>query len=157
MWYKHWHTIDRYERERLRSVIVSKLPDITKAAHDKGWPSSALSRVMDYFYADVRRAHGISAVVINDEYLLLYVVGSSWWHDKPYLCEEFLLSLTPGGDFPACLAVIEALAKDEGCGAVCIGTAASPSNEVYARLLNRHGYKTLAYQLVKEIQWEQER
>lgn len=157
MWYKYWHDIDPSDRERYRAVIESKLPEITKAAHDKGWPSSALSNVMDYFYDYVRREHGIRAVIINGEYLLLYVIGSSWWLDKPYLCEEFLLSLKQGGNIKNCLAVIETLAKDEGCGAVCIGTAASPSNEVYARLLNRHGYKTLAYQLFKEVQWEQER
>ena len=157
MWYKHWYDIDPSDRERYRDIIAEKLPDIIKAAHNKGWPASALATAMDYLRDDVRAKHGIQAVVINGEYLLLYVIGSSWWLDKPYLCEEFLLSLKKDGDIQNCLAIIETLAKDEGCGAVCIGTAASPSNEVYARLLNRYGYKTLAYQLFKEVQWEQER
>ena len=154
MWYKHLHDFDQSDRERYNDIIAEKLPDITKAAHDKGWPASALANVLDYFRYDVRAEHGIQAVIINGEYLLVYVIGSSWWLDKPYLCEEFLLSLKKDGNIQNCLAVIETLAKDEGCGAVCIGTAASPSNEVYARLLNRHGYKTLAYQLFKEVQWE---
>lgn len=153
MSYKYWHAIDQSDRERYSDIIVDKLPEITKAAHNKGWPASALATVMDYFRYDVRAKHGIQAVVINGEYLLLFTVCSSWWSDKPVLCEEFLLSLKKDGSIQNCLAVIETIAKDEGCGAVCIGTAASPSNDVYARLLNRHGYKTLAYQLFKEIQW----
>lgn len=156
MWYKHWDTIPPTFKAEYRQRIETKLNEVVKAAHTKGWPQQSLYGIRRYFDQQVRQHHGMKAVIINGEYLLLYVVGSSWWLDKPYLCEEFLLSLTPGGDFPACLEVIEALAKDEGCGAVCIGTAASPSNEVYARLLNRHGYKTLAYQLFKEIKWEQE-
>lgn len=151
MWYKHWHTIDLADRALYRDVIMSKLPEITKVAHDKGWPAAALANAMDYFYADVRREHGISAVIINGEYLLLYAVGHSWWHTKPFLVEEFMLALKPGGNLAGCLSVIESIANEEGCGAVCIGTAASPSNEAYARLLNRHGYKTLAYQLIKEV------
>lgn len=157
MWYKHWDTIPPTFKAEYRRCIEAKLNEVVLAAHTKGWPKQSLLGIRRYFDQQVRQQHGMKAVIINGEYLMLYVVGSSWWLDKPYLCEEFLLSLTPGGDFPACLAVIEALAKDEGCGAVCIGTAASPSNEVYARLLNRHGYKTLAYQLVKEIQWAQEK
>lgn len=151
MWYKHWHKIDDGDRERYRDVIVSKLPEITKAAHDKGWPASALADVMDYFCADVRVDHSISAVIVNGEYLFMYAVVHSWWSDKPILCEEFLLSLRPGGNFGECLEVIERIAKDECCGSVCIGTAASPSNAVYERLLKRHGYNTLAYQLMKEV------
>lgn len=153
MSYKYWHDIDQSDRERYSDIIVDKMPEITKAAHNKGWPASALTRVLDYFRYDVRAKNGIQAVVINGEYLLLYTVCTSWWSDKPVLCEEFLLSLKKDGNIKNCLAVIETVAKDEGCGAVCIGTAASPSNDVYARLLNRHGYKTLAYQLFKEIQW----
>lgn len=155
MWYKYWHDVAPSDRERYSDIIAEKLPGTIKAAHNKGWPASALATVMDYFRYDVRAAHGIQAVVINGEYLLLYTVCESWWLDKPVLCEEFLLSLKKDGNINNCLDVIETLAKDEGCGAVCIGTAASPSNEVYARLLNRHGYKTLAYQLFKEVKWDQ--
>lgn len=151
MWYKHLHELTSDEWGEYRKVIEAALPDVMRTAHDKGWPPESLTSVWDYFHKDVRDERGLSAVIINGEYLLVYALGTCWWHTKPFLVEEFLLALKPGGNLAGCLSVIESIAKEEGCGAVCVGTAAAPSNEVYARLLNRHGYKTLAYQLIKEV------
>lgn len=151
MWYKHLHELTSDEWGEYRKVIKEALHGVIQESHNKGWPKAALTNVWDYFDHGFRESHGVSAVIINGEYLFLYAVGNSWWHTEPFLIEEFLLALKPGGSLAGCLSVIEDIAKAEGCGAVCIGTAAAPSNEVYARLLNRHGYKTLAYQLIKEV------
>lgn len=151
MWYKHLHELTSDEWDEYRKVIEEALPGVIREAHNKGWPPESLTDVWDYFNRNVRDERGMSAVIINGEYLLVYVIGYSWWHPKPFLVEEFLLALKPGGNLAGCLSVIADIAKTEGCGAVCIGTAAAPSNGVYARLLNRYGYKTLAYQLVKEV------
>lgn len=151
MWYKHLHELTSDEWGEYRKVIKEALLGVIQESHNKGWPKAALTNVWDYFDHGFRESHGVSAVIINGEYLFLYAVGNSWWHTEPFLIEEFLLALKPGGNLACCLSVVEGIAKAEGCGAVCIGTAAAPSNGVYARLLNRHGYKTLAYQLVKEI------
>lgn len=151
MWYKHLHELTSDEWGEYRKVIKAALHGVIQESHKKGWPKAALTNVWDYFDHGFRESHGVSAVIINGEYLFLYAVGNSWWHIEPFLIEEFLLALKPGGSLASCMSVIEDIAKAEGCGAVCIGTAAAPSNEVYARLLNRHGYKTMAYQLIKEV------
>ena len=151
MWYKHLHNLEPEEWAEYGSVIAAELPGIVQAARKKGWPADALSDVMAYFKKSVRDEYGLNAVIINGEYLFIYAVGYSWWSTKPYLVEEFLLALQPNGNLRACLEMVEVIAKNEGCGTVCIGTAAAPNNDAYARLLNRYGYKTLAYQLVKEV------
>ena len=151
MWYKHLHELTSDEWGEYRKVIKEALHGVIQASHNKGWPKAALTNVWDYFDHDFRASNGISAVIINGEYLFLYAVGHSWWHTKPYMVEEFLLALQPKGNLRACLDMVEVIAKEEGCSAVCIGTAAAPNNDAYARLLNRYGYKTLAYQLIKEI------
>lgn len=151
MWYKHWDTIPPTFRAEYSELIREQIPAIRKAAHNKGWSLAALSNTDRFFSRATRLNNGMHAVIINGQYLFMYAVVNSWWSVRPILCEEFLLSLKRGGNFGDCLAVIERIAKDEGCGSVCIGTAAAPSNAAYERLLNRHGYKTLAYQLVKEV------
>lgn len=151
MWYKHLHDLEPEEWAEYGSVVAAELPGIIQEAHKKGWPAEALSCVMEYFDKTVRDEYGLRAVIINGEYLFIYAVGYSWWHTKPYMVEEFLLALQPKGNLRACLDMVEVIAKEEGCSAVCIGTAAAPNNDAYARLLNRYGYKTLAYQLIKEI------
>ena len=151
MWYKHLHDLEPAEWAEYGRVIAAELPGIVQEALKKGWPAEALSNVMEYFDKTVRDEYGLRAVIINGEYLFIYAVGYSWWHTKPYMVEEFLLALQPNGNLRACLDMVEVLAKEEGCSAVCIGTAAAPSNDAYARLLNRYGYKTLAYQLIKEV------
>ena len=151
MWYKHIHDLEPAELAEYGRVIAAELPGIVQEARKKGWPAEALSGVMEYFKKSVRDEYGLNAVIINGEYLFIYAVGYSWWSTKPYLVEEFLLALQPNGNLRACLEMVEVIAKNEGCGTVCIGTAAAPNNDAYARLLNRYGYKTLAYQLVKEV------
>lgn len=151
MWYKHLHELTSDELGEYRKVIKVALHGVIQESHKKGWPKAALTNVWDYFDHGFRESHGVRAVIINGEYLFLYAVGNSWWHTEPFLIEEFLLALKPGGNLAGCLSVIEDIAKAEGCGAVCIGTAAAPNNDAYARLLNRYGYKTLTYQLIKEI------
>lgn len=151
MSYKHWDNLTPGERVAVNAEIHRRIPDIRATAVAKGWPQPCLENIEAEFDASLYPGHSRDAVVVNGEYLVLYDKVDSWWHSKPMLCDETILALRPGGNFAALLASIEKLAKAEGCGAVCLGTAAAPSNEAYTRLLTRHGYKALAYQLVKGI------
>lgn len=150
--YKFWDNLSAADKHWFSDAIISRTPLVHAAAKAKGWPCPDVAEWLRFLDDSHRRAAGLRAVVILDSYLLLYTVGESWWVSSRVLCEEFLLAVRDDvRPFADALAIIESLAKDFGCGAVCIGTAASPSNEVYSRLLQRSGYKPLAYQLVKEV------
>lgn len=151
MLYRNWLDLDPAIRARYIATLEVALPKIREVVLAKGWPKDALANVLEYLKLPVLIRSGLTALVINDEYLFLYAIGDGWWSTRPYMVEEFIFALEPNGNFDACLAVIENHARELGCGSVCIGTAAARSDKAYARHLSRRGYKTLAYQLVKEV------
>ena len=151
MSYKNWIDLDPEVKARYIKTLEAALPKIREVVIAKGWPEDALSQTLEYLKWPVFISSGLSALVINDEYLFLYAIGDGWWSTRPYMVEEFIFALEPNGNFDACLAVIENHAQELGCGTVCIGTAAARSDKAYARHLSRRGYRVLAYQLIKEV------
>lgn len=91
------------------------------------------------------------AWIVDETYLVMYVVDTPWYGNKPWLLEQLVLALKPGGDFSAVTDFLEDRARAEGCSFCVVGTALAPSDKALARLYTRQGYQGEVITLTKEL------
>lgn len=79
-------------------------------------------------------------VLINEEYLLGYIVGSEWYSRELILQEEFLIRVGQGATkLTEVFQAMKALALLEGAKSVQVGTRAASNKEAIRRLYRRYG------------------
>ncbi len=91
------------------------------------------------------------AWIVDEHYLVMFMVDTPWYADEPWLMEQLVLSLAPGGNFSAVTDFLEDQARAEGCRIVTVGTALAPVDKALARLYIRQGYEGEVITLTKEL------
>lgn len=149
--YKLYQDLSAQVQALVEDQIRHGLPTILEAARAKGWCTKEPDDLQAFYTPEGRAAEGIEVAWVGYDYILLFTVTQGWWLGGNILLEEFLVRVTEPADFSLALRDIEQLGRDRGCKSVIIGTAASPSDKAYSRLLRRHGYTEAAYQLIKSL------
>lgn len=86
-------------------------------------------------------SHQLPAVVIDNAYLIVYDVGSTWYSDMKYLEELMVLRIGPGSSFAAVCLTLEYLAAKNGCEDIHVGGALAHSGRAITRLYQRAGFE----------------
>ena len=83
-----------------------------------------------------------------------YNVIQPWWAEGSALAEEFIIRYKPG-DFSDTIKELEKHARELGCADLVIASLAMIRQESYGECLQRKGFREIARQYIKEIQWAQ--
>ena len=151
MSYTRFQDLTEPEQDKVNSAIRLRLPRILEAAREKGWDTYDVDQLGFMYTEEGRVAMGISVAVLDGGYCLLYCVAHQWWVRGASLIEQFLVAVTDEHCFSKAVASIDALARDEGCVRIIVGTAAA-DDKVYSRLLRRYGYQQQTIELVKKME-----
>lgn len=91
------------------------------------------------------------AYIVNEQYLVVYAIGTPWYADDTFLEELLVLHLGNGGSFKTVTDFLEAAAAQAGATLVISGTALASSDRALARLYAAQGFSQEALTLTKEI------
>jgi hypothetical protein len=103
------------------------------------------------------KAGYFQAIVVDEEYLVLYAVESPWYNDQIIEVWELFVCRVGkgvGGKGKALQGIDKALidiAKKHGASRIAVGTSLPKNNKALARLYQRLGYEINAISLTKEL------
>lgn len=94
----------------------------------------------------------IPAVIVNETYLVVYVVGSPWYTYKRVLEEQVVIRIYPGpGILNEVVTALEDIAAKSNCIGVSVGTALADNDVALCRLYERRGFQTECISLYKPL------
>lgn len=84
--------------------------------------------------------HGVSSLVIDDAYLLVYDIATPWYSFKEVLNELLVLRIGKGSSFNAVVDTLDDLAYEHDVSLTLVGGAFTRAPKALSRLYSRHGY-----------------
>lgn len=82
----------------------------------------------------------VSAVILDEAYLLVYAVGSPWYSQEIAVAEQLALRIGKGSRFSVITDFLKDVAERNNCRMIYAGGALSTSSKAITRLYQRHGF-----------------
>lgn len=137
--YRDYDTI----RAALTSMVANMQQRGTKLIHS----------ILDVDEA-MEALYTFDSFIVEDSFLVVYDVGNPWYSTDLILNELLVLRLNDKADFSVVPAFLEQQALEAGCRIIAAGTALARHDRSLEYLYSSHGFKTEAFTLTKELQWE---
>ncbi len=143
-----------------REVNESDIDNITTAIDyykEKVLPNHPKEWIKDVDYEYVLfliKQKAVSAVIIQETYLLLFDIYAPWYSlDELIFAERMLLRINNSNyvPFKCVVEVMEILAKEAGANVLVAGTALARKDEVLGKLYMKEGYTTHSIAFEKRI------
>jgi hypothetical protein len=91
------------------------------------------------------------AYIVQDAYLVMFVLGVPWYSTDLVLSEQLVLALRPSKDFSVVPRFLEQAGREAGARLAEAGTALAKSDRALASLYERSGFTVEAFALTKEL------
>lgn len=136
----------------IRQAVIGDGADIMRALHET-WRKNPNNQMK---FVDVQKAQDKVAdaiesgrlVIVDEEFAIMYDVGSPWYSSAKFLIEDMVLRIRPGST-PVRVAIqaLDVLSESFGCVLTAVGD--TQVGYMTQRYLDE-GYKILGTQLIKE-------
>lgn len=127
----------RLPREIDRELILRSL----RAAVYRSLAHTVSYMATDLEYTVERIVTGeVSAVILDEAYLLVYSVGSPWYSQETAVAELMVLRIAKGGEFSVVTDFLKDVADENNCRMIYAGGALAVSSRAISRLYQRHGF-----------------
>lgn len=130
----------------IEEVSRRYFPRITEKAKKEWLYDVDLDVALHYILHEADHAH-----IVDENYLVVFDIGDSWFSSKVMLMEQLVLSLRPGSPFSVVTDFLEEQAHLLGCNLISVGTSMATSDRALARIYTGQGYRQEAIALTKRI------
>lgn len=123
-----------------------------QAKQHKSWLSQYTLDDLGFIVDAIYDPANMTAVIVEETFLLGFTVSTPWYSKHPFLFEEFMLRLNGNRvRFKAVVEAMEALAYVNQCAGIASGTSFSNHDEALSSRMQALGFERDAVRLFKPM------